>query len=431
MKNRYFIILASALLGLAATACNDYPDRYEVTGGTPKVVDIRYAEKDVHIDQAYMGEIICLLGSNLTSVQQMYFNDQAATLNTSYITDNTLIVDVPGNMPDVTTNKIYLINKDLDTTAVDFKVLPPNPVLSSMSCEWAEEGQTVTLKGKYLFAPLTISFPGAEVDESTITYVSSTEITCQVPAGAQPGYVNLTTESGTARSAFQYKDTRNMLFDWDGKYGEAHATGYGWRAGMIHSDGQDSWSALDGNYLYFGGATIGPGPREVWAEDQYCVNYWPDVDNPGNGWNELNLNEEFAEYIAEYGVSGLSLKFEVIIPSSTPWTASALQIMFTRTSDVSCWGNCTNAFYYNDEMPRYVWEPWVDAGGSYTTEDEWITVTVPLSDFNKTIANATCGVAFGESFLTGLTLFVYGGSTDGTECSPEFGIDNIRVVPSN
>lgn len=425
--------LLACLAALTISSCKkaDYPDRFELTSGTPTIKSIRYAEKDVYITSAYMGEIICLLGDNLTSIQRLFFNDQEASLNTSYITENTLIVAVPGNMPTVTTNKIYMYNEAGDVTEYDFQILPPNPVITAMSCEWAPAGSTVTITGKYLFdddnVPLTVSFPGA--DATDVTVVSSTEIQVVVPEGAQEGAITLTTVSGSTVSTFYYKDTRNMLFDWDGVYGDAHATGYGWRAGMIHSDGQDSWSALDGNYLYFGGATIGPGPRDAWAEDQYCVNYWPDVDNPGNGWNELNLNEEFVQMTADYGLNELALKFECVIPSSTPWTASALQVMLTRTSDVSCWGNCTNAFYYNDEMPRYVWEPWVDNGGSYTTEGEWVTVVCPLSEFNKTIANATCGVAFSADFLTGLTLFVYGGSTDGTECSPEFGIDNIRIVP--
>ena len=108
---------------LAVVSCDqmDYPDRFRPTEGTPKVFSIRYADKDQTISSAYMKEIICILGENLRSVNQVWFNDQKATLNTSYITDNTLIVEVPGNLPAEKTDKIYLKTKSEEPVAVDFQ----------------------------------------------------------------------------------------------------------------------------------------------------------------------------------------------------------------------------------------------------------------------------------------------------------------------
>lgn len=64
----------------------------------------------------------------------MYFNDQKAILNTSFMTKkNTLLVDVPGTIPSTVTNKIYMITNGNDTVNYDFKVLVPGPVISSMS----------------------------------------------------------------------------------------------------------------------------------------------------------------------------------------------------------------------------------------------------------------------------------------------------------
>ena len=80
----------SAVLALASfAACDsiDYPDRYKVADGKPTVYSVRYADKDVNITQAYMDEVVCLLGKNLRSVVELWFNDQQATLNTSFITD--------------------------------------------------------------------------------------------------------------------------------------------------------------------------------------------------------------------------------------------------------------------------------------------------------------------------------------------------------
>jgi len=431
MRNiKTYIMILTAAVALASCERADYPDRFRLSSGLPTVKSIRYAEKDVHIESAYMGEIICLLGDNLTSVQQMYFNDQKASLNTSYITDHTLIVAIPGNMPDVTTNKIYLINEALDTATVDFQVLPPQPVISSMSCEWAPAGKTVTITGKYLFddenVPLSVSFPGA--DAESVTVISSTEVQVVVPEGAQEGAITVTTVSGTATSTFHYKDTRNMLFDWDGKYGDARAIGHGWRDGskVIHTPGQDSFDALDGNYIVFSGEMSG-GIGGTWNEDGMSFNYWPSVGDDEYG--ELSAQPEFAALIEEYGVSGLSLKYERLIPSSNPWQSAALQIMFSSNAVVT-YDTATNAYFSDSTFPRALRMPWANETLTYDTGGEWETDEVPLSVFKCDFEGKELS-SIDESYLTGLTFFLWHGGVAGQDCNPIIAIDNIRVVPNN
>ena len=439
------VALLACLATLTISSCKkaDYPDRFELTSGTPTIKSIRYAEKDVYITSAYMGEIICLLGDNLTSIQRLFFNDQEASLNTSYITENTLIVAVPGNMPTVTTNKIYMYNEAGDVTEYDFQILPPNPVITAMSCEWAPAGSTVTITGKYLFdddnVPLTVSFPGA--DAESVTIVSSNEIQVVVPEGAQEGTVTVTTVSGSAVSKFHYKDTRNMLFDWDGKYGDARAIAQGWRDGskVIRTPGSDSFDALDGNYIVFA-SDLKAGIGADWPEDPMSFNYWPSTANADNG--PLCEQTEFADMINSYGVGGLSLKFECLIPSSNPWMACGMQLMFSSSARVTL-ETATNGYFGDATFPRGIWMPWYsndgyaiggnyDTSGSYDTNDEWVTVCVPLSDFVYTNdINTKCATQFTKDYLSGLTFFVWHGGVEGTECSPIIAIDNIRVVPND
>ena len=72
--------------------------------------------------------------------------------------------------------------------------------------------------------------------------------------------------------------------------------------------------------------------------------------------------------------------------------------------------------------------PWTTTG-SYNTNDQWTTVSIPLSSFNKTNSGLACDTPLDKTFFTGLTLFVWHGGVAGTDCNPEFYIDNIRVVP--
>ncbi|MFA6582064.1 MAG: hypothetical protein WCS79_09695, partial [Paludibacter sp.] len=89
------IVLASLI---AIPACNDNPDAYVVASGKPTVSYVRIPDatsSDSLITHAFMGTTIALIGENLRSVKEIWFNDQQAILNTSLITPTALIVVVP------------------------------------------------------------------------------------------------------------------------------------------------------------------------------------------------------------------------------------------------------------------------------------------------------------------------------------------------
>ena len=222
-------LVGVVLLAGNTVSCDryDYPDRFRATEGLPTISYVRYADRDVFIEQAFMDEILCIVGTNLKSVHDIYFNDQKAILNSSYITDNTLVVSVPNTQAQDVTNKLYLCNKNGDRVEYGFKVLPPIPKILSMSNEWAKEGEEVTLIGKYFMDVQSVSMPGAEVTDFSVD--DSEHITFKVPAGVSAGPVSVTTASGSTNSSFQYRDERNMLFDFDGLRG-GFASGNGWRA---------------------------------------------------------------------------------------------------------------------------------------------------------------------------------------------------------
>ena len=241
-------------LALAASACDsiDYPDRFKETTGVPTVHFIRYADRDIAITQANMEELVCVVGDNLTSVHDIYFNDQAAVLNSSYMTPHTIVVAVPKNMPKEQTDKMYLITRDSSVVAYDFKVLPPAPKISGMSNEWAKAGETVSIYGSYLFPPISVEFPGADPVE--VTSGDGDAVSLVVPAGAQPGKIKVYNDSGTAQSVFMYKDSRGMLFDFDGLTG---LDNHGWNG---HSSQDDDGTGVSGRST---GRVPGTIPRTI------------------------------------------------------------------------------------------------------------------------------------------------------------------------
>ena len=423
MKNyryiNYFFATLLVATGFSLASCEDEPDKYVVASGAPTVKYVRVtdiAASDSLLSGAYMSSNICIVGENLRSVYELYFNDQKAVLNTSYITDHTLIVDVPKDIPAVVTDKIYMITQSKDTVKYDFKVLVPSPTVNTMSCEFAKPGSEVTLYGDFFIddpnVPITITMAG-NVEVTQITKLTKTAISFILPADATSGYINVKSIYGVGRSKFRYYDTRNVLFDWDGSHGGL-SIGKGWRDGSKVKKEEDE-NSIDGAYICFTGDMAG-GVGTTWAEDAFSFNYWPDASD------KLTLRKEFADMIDEYGVNGLQLKFEVNVPSSNPWQSGGLQIIFN--------GNPAgdNAYFSDTNVPRGLWIPWRSTG-SYDTNGKWVTVSLNLSDFNKTHEGNRCDVGFDKTMLDGLTFFVWNGGVEGKDCTPIIMIDNIRVVP--
>ncbi len=433
MKNNkymnWFSMVAILVLALSVTACDDEPDKYEIAGGLPTVKYVRSPLPEVAdslLTGAYMANTVCLVGENLRSIYELYFNDQKAILNTSYITDHTLLIDVPKTIPSKVTDKIYMITRSNDTIAYDFKVLVPIPAVNSMSCEYAKSGSEVTIYGDYFLddpnVPLKITMPG-NIEVTEITNITKTAVSFIVPNNSLDGYINVKSIYGTGRSKFQYMDKRNILFDWDGSHGGI-ALANGWRKGVVRNSDPEG---IDGSYLYFAGAMKGD-VGATWAEDQFSFNYWPGfVEEPPMNYPDLSSLPEFAEMIDKYEVNHLQLKFEVYVPTSNPWMSSALQVIFSSNEDVTI-NTGNNSYFSNTATPRGLWIPWKDSG-SYDTGNKWLTVSMKLSEFNKTHDGNKCDNALDKNRMTGLTFFVWNGGVAGTDCNPVICIDNIRVVP--
>ena len=421
------MILAAAVLGFAS--CEDYPDAFELADGVPTVHYVRYADRDVFIEQAYMGEVVCFVGENLCSVRELYFNDQKAVLNTSLMTENTLIAAVPGNLPKDKTDKVYMITKNQETVAIDFKVMLPAPVLKSMSCEFQQPGTDVTIYGNYFVEPMTLTFEdGNGATVTSFKSVSMTEITFTIPEDAKPGKVRVETESGLARSPFSYYDfCGGLITDFDGG---TDVVPQGWNfSGTYSSEG-----GIMGNYVELKSANP-MSPDGAWNED-FKIDFWCGNWNGDPMGITSGAGVPLCNIIDFSNWQNMALKFELYIPSSNPWMAGAMQLIFASADKAAndSWQN--NTFVHTSatdgglDLCRGLYRPW-EATGSFDTGDKWITVTVPFSEFTYN-ADGTSGavpLAKPEDFAS-FVIWPWSGGVIGTECTPVFRIDNLRAVPA-
>ena len=454
IKNINGALFAMALVAAGAgfTSCEDEPDKYEVAGGTPTIDYVRpvdAASKDSLLTAASLNNTICIVGRNLRSVTKINFNDQAAVLNTSYMTDNTIIVTVPKAIPNEVSDKIYFITSKQDTVAYDFKTIVPAPTINSMSNEWAAAGEEVTIKGDY-FLDYDNSHLTIKVGENyTIPYedlkISQNNIRFNIPEDMpkhEPIYI--TTINGTTKAGFRYMDNRGMLFDFDTPWKEGGDVlgNNGWHACTITSDA----TSLSGNYMVLGETAM--GSDGAWNDGNFSFEYWPGSWQDPETYSSRPRMQDLADF-SDW--QNMSLKFEMCIPKDNSWSAAPMQIYFGSVTQVSngaagtkdIYGNvlagANNTFFHDQgKLARALYMPWQNTEDKlYNTEGKWVTVTIPLADFVYDY-DGNKGLSYsGVNDFSAFNIFVIKGSYNdanvlptGVDCNPIIKIDNIRVVPN-
>lgn len=454
IKNINGALFAMALVAAGAgfTSCEDEPDKYEVTGGTPTIDYVRpvdAASKDSLLTAASLNNTICIVGRNLRSVTQINFNDQSAVLNTSYMTDNTIIVTVPKAIPNEVSDKIYFITSKQDTVAYDFKTIVPAPTINSMSNEWAAPGEEVTIKGDYFLdydnSHLTIKVG----DNYTIPYedlkITQNSIRFNMPED-MPKHepITITTINGTTKAGFRYMDNRGMLFDFDTPWKEGGEVlgNNGWHNRTITSDG----TSLSGNYMVLGETAMGSDGK--WNDGNFSFEYWPGSWQDPETYSSRPRMQDLADF-SDW--KNMSLKFEMCIPKDNSWSAAPMQIYFGSVAQVSLgnagvkdiYGNvlagANNTFLKEQgKLARAIYMPWQNTEDKlYNTEGKWVTVTIPLANFIYDF-DGNKGLSYsGVNDFSAFNIFIVKGAYNdanvfptGVDCNPIIKIDNIRVVPN-
>ena len=454
IKNINGALFAMALVAAGAgfTSCEDEPDKYEVAGGTPTIDYVRpvdVASKDSLLTAASLNNTICIVGRNLRSVTEIIFNDQKAVLNTSYMTDNTIIVTVPKAIPNKVSDKIYFITSKQDTVAYDFKTIVPAPVINSMSNEWAAAGEEVTIKGDYFLDydnshltikvgdNYTIPYSDMKFDQNSIRFNMPEDMPKHEP-------IYITTINGTTKAGFRYMDNRGMLFDFDTpwKKGGDVLGNNGWHARTITSDA----TSLSGNYMVLGETAMGSDGG--WNDGNFSFEYWPGSWQDPETYSSRPRMQDLADF-SDW--QNMSLKFEMCIPKDNSWSAAPMQIYFGSVTQVSngaagtkdIYGNvlagANNTFFHDQgKLARALYMPWQNTEDKlYNTDGKWVTVTIPLSDFVYDY-DGNKGLSYsGVNDFSAFNIFVIKGSYNdanvlptGVDCNPIIKIDNIRVVPN-
>jgi hypothetical protein len=417
LKNISGILITCVVIGalMITTSCEQNGDgmHIETPDGAPVIDYIRVADPlkaDSLIVSASLGTGIVLMGKNLGGTREIWFNDKQAIITPTWVTNNTVFVSVPSVAPSEITDVMTLVDENGKTLAYPFVVSIPPPELYSLKNEWPQEGENLIINGNYFFEPVTVTFSGGVVGE--VISVSQTQVEVTVPAGATEGPISLETTFGEEASTFHVWDKRNIVLDFDNVWGN------GWRKGLR----ENSDNPIDGNYLVVRG-NIAANQRDE----------GPD----GEGLNASPLEMQFWG-----GVAGRTENFYPLFPNSyrdyvvkfeakvNKWYGGYLNLCLAPVSH----NNSNQEVWSNNINARAIWGPWAANNEEFSTDGQWITVVIPMTEFEYAMGTNdagdvvyTPGQPFIEANAGSFSTWLLG-SPENSENEVEFYIDNIRFV---
>ncbi len=378
MKMKSINKIALALLLVAGAAGSFTSCTKNESPGTPSISYVRItrpASSDSLLVGAGQGQLIAIMGQNLQNAVEVWFNDQQARLTPTYITNTSLLVRVPSQIPITVSNKLKIVFKDGTELLYDFEVQISEPAIYGMECEFVKNGDVATIRGDYFYSPVTVKFTGGVT--GTVESFTDQEIKVRVPAGSQPGPITITTNFGETESDFWFRDNRNLLITND--------PWTGWWGQNLVVNSTDPL-AINGNFTRIT-QNVGSWAWTEWIggkEDALATSH--------------NLPDEAVIKPSDY-----NLKFE--INTLKPYNGNRIKIMIGQV----------NGPDPNWDTEPYFWE------APFDTHGKWQTVVIP---FNEVVANyATNWGVRPQGY--GVKIWFHGPGT----LDADIAFDNLRVVP--
>jgi hypothetical protein len=385
MKFRYrmmSLVIAITTIGILTNCSDD-----DSGGGNPEIRYVRITEpasSDSLLVAAAQGQMVAIMGRNLQHTVEMWFNDQRATLTTTFITNGSIITRVPAVLPEVITNKVKLIFDNGDSLLYDFSVDVSEPVVSRLKSEYVNTGEVATFYGDYFYEPLVVTFSGGI--QGTVISVEDQILEVEVPAGAQPGPVTIASNFGVTETDFWFLDDRNVIANFEGPF----ANGF-WRGGDFVVESDPDIDNVKEKFM-----RVNRGAQGAWP---YLELYGGPADGDVALLTKVIPEEAFLD------PGSYSLKFEI---NTQETIAGAVMRLYLGSAGGSDFGDARNNIYYQ-------WQANLD------TENTWETVTLPWAD----VYEANQKFPYNPSGY-GMYIYFHGPNA----AIYNFAMDNFRVVPN-
>lgn len=372
-KSTLLLIMALAVIS-TYTSCkkDDAPN-----GGEPRITYVRVTapnSSDSLLVGAAQGKLIAIMGENLGGAVEIWFNDQQANLNPTYITNTSILVNVPSQIPLSINNKLKINFKDGKTLLHAFVVQISKPTVSSMVSEHVNTGEVATIRGDFFYAPLTVTFAGGVT--GVLESLNDKIIQVRVPTGALPGQITVKTNFGETKSNFWFRDNRNMFITSDPYEGW-------WNSSyVVTNPGPNDPPKINGNYIRY----------------RKLTGSWSWNELAGGPASAMPVHSKNVPDAAILKPDDYNLKFE--INTVKPYNASIIRI---------------NVALNSEDNNAYQWQP------PYDSKGKWQTVIIP---FETVVASyAVKPVINPNGYWTRLLIQGPG------DLDADISFDNFRLVP--
>jgi hypothetical protein len=389
------IIYLMGLSVLILVSCEkETPDILAEKDGPAVISYVRVTNpnaSDSLLVSAFMGSLITIVGDNLGDTKEICFNDQKALLQPNFVTDKTIIVNVPSTVPVKVTDNMRLVFSDKSELIHPFKIRVPEPIIKGVKAEFVAEGDIMELSGDFFFNPKVIFAGGIQ---GTVVSSEKTKMSVRVPAGAKPGPISVQTSFGKTNSKFIFRDDRNIIVNFDDKQCETWTAAYSSQAPLL------SVKPVDGVYAYFKNDKHG-----AWSwTNSMTMQYWAPR---GRG----------RVPVARGNVNDLVFKMEVNVP--VEWKDVRMEIFPAPYGESEGRSDSRSGIYR--------WQPF--SNGPFKT-DGWITIEIPMSEFvfNTENDNPTRKIE-DISALSNFTMMSFGPANSTVPIAIAF--DNLRIVPKS
>lgn len=217
--------------------------------------------------------LYAIIGQNLGSVVTVKFNGVSAYFNTALVSDNTIIVAIPQDVPTGPdqTNKLVVTTLH-GTVSYNFTVLTPPPTVSKVSDYDFVAGSQITLNG-VSFATVTAVTIKGTTDVATIVSKVDTQLVIKMPASAvNRANLVFTYASGQAASSQEFVNLDNayQIFvnnDFRNSWGDAS---------WSHPSGVSTNTSHSGTASIIASYPAGAWQIEGWANWYPSIDYNPD-----------------------------------------------------------------------------------------------------------------------------------------------------------
>lgn len=345
--------------------------------GDPRVSYVRITDPlsgDSLLAGAGQGSLVAIVGENLQDANEIWFNDQKAVLTPTYITNTTILVSVPTEVPKEITNKLKIIFASGKIVEHDFKLEISEPLITGMNSEYVQKGDLATIKGSFFYEPLTVAFTGGVTGE--IESLEDDVIQVRVPEGALPGQITVKTNFGETKSDFWFRDNRNIFLSSD------PFTGWWNAAYVVTAPGAEDPAAINGNYIRV----------------KKVVGAWAWTEVAGGAADAMGPISKNIPDEAILKPENYNLKFEV--NTKKPYNSNQIKI---------------NVGLLAQNNDAYKWNPPID------TKGQWQTIVIPFDEVTKSY-----GAPLTVSPTGYWTRLMFHGPG---ELDADISFDNFRVVP--